>query len=177
MTSEQLFEFLYDWIDMVLNTQRKLNVPIIESHQDAPRLKTTYIVIEYAADMSKTGRATLTDPASAPDDPEDEAEQEEGNIFIIEDYKYVLDLREENGSGNYLKYIIDSIENPEVQEYFFNNKIAFMGNGNIQPVPSINDNKWIKQAVVEIQLGLPTYNESSSGSWIDSVDYTASIRD
>ena len=175
MTSEQLFEFLYDWIDKVLNEKRKLNVPIIESHQDAPRLKTAYVVIEYAANMNKTGRSTNTEPAPAPDDPNDETEQAEGNVFMIEDYLYSLDLREENGTGDYLKYIIDSIEDPEIQEYFFDNKVAFIGSGNIQQVPSINNNKWIKQAVVEIQLGLPTYNETTDSSWVDSVEYTASI--
>jgi len=175
MNSTELFNFLYDWIDKVLNTDLGLNVPIIQSNQNAPRLKTQHIIIDYVPNRSKTGRATRTDPAPAPDDPDDADEMEEGKILIIEDYVFTLDLREENGSGDYLKHIIDSIERFSIQKYFFDNKVAYLENGNIIPVPRLNNEEWIKQSVVEIRLGLSTFIETMEDSWIETVDYTAII--
>lgn len=167
-TSDQLCNFLYNWINKVLNINKGLSVPIIQSHQNAPFLQARHIVIEYAPGREKFGCASKTTPAQA---PEESGDVEEGTVFSVEDYECAVDIREENGNGDYLSYIIESIELPEIMEYFFKNKIAYLGNGNIMPVPRLNDSEWIKEAVVEIRLGIPTFQQYISNT-IDTVDYT-----
>jgi hypothetical protein len=168
MNNSELYNFIYDWIDLVLNTNKELNVPIIQSHQNAPFLQARHIVIEYAPAKEKFGRASKTTPAQA---PEESGDLEEGTVFSVEDYECTVDIREENGNGDYLCYIIESIELPEVMEYFFENKVACLGNGNITPVPRLNDSEWIKEAVVEIRLGIPAFQQYISNT-IETVDYT-----
>ncbi|MGD8707095.1 MAG: hypothetical protein PVI88_00240 [Nitrosopumilaceae archaeon] len=171
-TCQEFFKFLRTWINKILNEDRGLSVQIIKSHQNAPALKAQHIVIDYSPRRTKTGRATKTDPAPAPENPGD---MEEGLVYIIEDYSYVVELREENGCGDYLKYIVDSIETHDTQQLFFENKVSFLRSGDIQNVPRLDDTFWKKQAVVEIEIGLPTYLKDMGEGWIDEINYTATI--
>lgn len=172
MKSHDLYMFIYNWINQILNTEMDLGVNIVQSNQNAPRVKEQHIIVDFSYTRNSIGRATRTDPAEA---PEEVGELDEGTVFIVQDYNCTVELREENGTGDYLQYIIDSIERPSIQEYFYENKIAYMSNGDIQPVPRLDDNFWIKQAVVEIQLGITTQIETTEGSWIDTVDYVGNI--
>jgi hypothetical protein len=175
MKSHDLYMFLKNWIDRILNSEMNLGVNVIQSNQNAPRLKEKHIVIDFSYTRNSIGRAARTAPASAPNDADNLDELEEGTIYIVQDYLAIVELREENGTGDYLQYIIDSVERSAIQQYFYENKIAYMSNGDIQPVPRLDDNFWIKQTMVEIQLGITTQIKTTEDSWIDVVDYTGNI--
>lgn len=158
-TDEKLFIFLYDWVNKILNTEQGLNIPIIQSHQNAPAPDFPYIVIDYTPIRNKIGRAYKTEQA------------DDGEINIIQDYEYLLKIYEVGSSGNKLQILIDSLERNIIKDLFFINQISFLNNEQIQVLPRLDLNDWIKEAVVEIRLGISTHIRSNDDTWIETVEY------
>lgn len=165
MNASTLYNFLYFWIDLILNTELSLGIPIIQEYQDAPAPDERYIAIDSSPDRTTIGRAYRTEPINDPG-------PEEGLVNIVNDDELMLELREVNGTGDLLRVLTASIERASVQLLFAENKITYFGDEGVKIINRTNDNKWIKEAVVEIRLGVGEGIETFEDSWIDTVEYS-----
>ena len=162
MNSDQLYLFLRTWVNQILNIENLQNIQIIQSHQNAPSPEFPYMVIEFAADKTRIGRASKT------------SVDEHGISKIISDYLNRIEIWEEGGNGDRLQMIIDSIDRSEIRELFQKNQVAFLGQESIRILPRLNANDWIREAMVELRLGIATKTEEHS-SWISEVELIQEI--
>jgi hypothetical protein len=166
MTSEELLDFLYEWIYQILVIECGDNIPIIESNLNVspPNAEDPYITIEFSGSKNKIGSASKMEP-----------DKITGISKVINDYGELIELREVNGNGDRLRTIIDSTDRREINDLFRTNQVAYLGEeGNITPVPRLNGKDWVREALVEIRIGVATGTTEQSGV-IETVEYSGTI--
>lgn len=173
MTGVALRTYLKAWITKVLITEGgEVDLFIISSHQNTPAPDKPYITIQYNGGKSKTGRAAKPDVYFNDEDGNDPLN---GTRLLVSDWGIEIEIRETNGEGDRLRLLIDSFDREDIyNDYFVINKIAHYTNGNVFPVPRLNQEDWIKESMVEIQLGSAEGTRETT-SWIDTVQYEGSI--
>lgn len=173
MTGLELRTYIKAWITQVLITEEgETDLPIISSHQNAPSPDEPYITIQYNGGRSKTGRASKPDVYF---NDEDENDPLNGTRLLVSDWGIEIEIRETNGEGDRLRLLIDSLDREDIHnDYFVANKIVHYTNGNILPVPRLNQEDWIKESMVEMQLGSAEGTRETT-SWIDTVQYEGTI--
>jgi len=167
MTNTTFYEFLYDWIDLVINTIGGRTIPIIQSHQNAPEPSGQFIVIEYSPNKQKIGRACVTEPLPAGD-------PNEGQTQIISNYNQRAEFWEVGGDGNLLAEIVESIEREQIKTFFNTKDVSFFRAEPIQSIPRLENEKWVQQSVVEILFGVASEIKETPG-WIETVETTGTI--
>lgn len=77
----------------------------------------------------------------------------EGTRTLINDWDFVVELWEENGTGETLRLLIDSIDRQEIKDLWSTNKYAFRSSTQILNIPRLPQNKWKKEAMTELTIG------------------------
>lgn len=164
MTGLELAGYLHAWITQVLITENgDSELLIINSHQNAPSPTTAYITVAYNATRSREGRASKGDVL------------DDGTRLLVSDWGLEIELRETNGDGDRLRMLIDSLDREDIYHtYFVNNGIAHYGSNDVTPIPRLNQESWVREAMVEMRLGIAEGTRETT-SWIDTVDYTGTI--
>lgn len=174
MTGTELRGYLKAWITQVLITENVCEdaLEIISSNQNAPHPDSQYITIAYNANRSRNGRASKPDVYY---NSEDEGDPKNGTRLLVSDWGLEVELRETNGEGDLLRVLMDSLDREDIHEtYFMANNIAIYNEGDVQQIPRLNQESWIKEAMVEIRLGIAEGTRETT-SWIDTVDYEGDI--
>jgi hypothetical protein len=165
VNSNDIYLFLWNWVNLIVNTEGGECLEIIKSHENAPAPDFPYIAIQYApTNQEKIGRATKTET------------DDEGFTKVISDYEATIEIWEEGGTGDRLRSLLDSIERSDIQDMFMENQIVFFNDNPIQIVPRLDKNEWINEALVEIRLRFATKTLENSG-WIETIEYTGQIGD
>jgi len=156
--------FLRDWAVLVLNTELSLDVPIIYSHQNAPAPSQSdpYLVITYAANSNKFGR-----PRTPPPD-------ENGETNLVNDYILNIELWEVNGDGGLLVELLNSIDRQNIKDLWNASNYALLSHGSTQHIPALKDNKWTKEAVLELVISTADQKGEDAGL-IENIEYTGEI--
>lgn len=87
----------------------------------------------------------------------------EGTRTLVNDWDFVVELWEENGTGETLKLLIDSIDRQEIKDLWSTNKYAFRSSTQILNIPRLPQNKWKKEAMVELTIGAAEATLETSG--------------
>jgi hypothetical protein len=177
MKSETFYEFLYEWINRVLNVNNGLGIEIIRSNESAPTPNSNntdidddgfvdnddpnkkpdpYIVISYSGTLERFGSASKSNKAD-----------EDGFITISNDFDKTIEIREVHGEGDLLQMLIDTRESQEIRDFFRENYISYRTDGPIQPIPNITDNEYTFESIVEIKLGFATGTKYKVGFFED----------
>lgn len=163
MTAIDLRTYLKAWAVQVLNTEQGMGLIIISSHQNAPAPDQRYITIDYSSGRTPIGRATKGDT------------QDDGTRLLVDDHGLTIEIRETNGEGDALVELAKSIERDDIQAtYFCANGIAHYKTGNIVPIPRLEADAWIKESMVELELGIAESTRETT-SYLETVDYSSEI--
>jgi len=165
--NNDFYEFLYDWINKVINIDGGENIIIIQSHQNTPIPEYPYITIEYNPNKEKIGRSGKTEPAG-------DTAEEPGLVKIYGMYQNRVEIRETGGDGDRLQALLDSIERTEIQDFFNQANVALYDSEPIQSIPRLDGKEWIREAVVEILFGISSVIEENTG-WVETVNYEGTI--
>jgi hypothetical protein len=162
--NEEIYQNLYDWADQVLNQERCLDMTIIKSTQNVPKPKRNdcYIVINYASNLDRIGRPYRTEV------------DDYGKRNLINDYVGILELREVNGDGEYLRVLIESLDRQEIQHLWSSNSLTHYNEGDILQLPRIQETNWKKEALVELTIGYSVATEDNTGL-IETIEYQGTI--
>lgn len=154
-----LLDFLWGWINQILNTEEELNIPIIFGEQNAPAPieEGAYIVIHQPMINTKIGYARKS------------GVNINGDQTIGSDYEVTVQLDEIAGKGDLLQILIESIERPSIQQLFKNKRVSFMRNENINRIPNMTENIWELRSTVDIILAYG-YGIIENVNWIEEVE-------
>jgi hypothetical protein len=163
MTYEEIYDFLYDWIEFVVDPGQTGTPPVIRSHTNTPAPGEHYVTIQYNGNRRKVGRPSKTDP------------DELGIRKQINDYEVRVQLWESKAGGDLLNAIINSVELIDVHSLFTTNNVAYMGEDtDIQDISRKKDEKWETETTCTIRLMIPISVDEES-SYISDVQYTGII--
>ena len=173
MTSSQIFEALYNWVEQVLITEGlEAGLPIIASHQNAPSFDKPYITISYGSSKGRFGRASKGDVYF---NEADENDPLNGTRLLVADWVLTIEIRETNGEGDRLQALLDSLDREDIYpQYWIGNGIIHFQSTEVQMLPRLNQEDWIQESIVEMQIGSATGTRENSG-WIDTVEYEGTI--
>lgn len=145
MTIDDVYTFLYGWINQVLNTEMALAIPIIESNQNAPRPAVPYFVIHKPPisniDLGLGDRGLW----EFTDEPEDE-----GEVCSSKNWQASISLEEIGGSGTTMQYLVDSLIREDILDLFRNAKISLSRNEAITPTTDVTQNFIEKRAIMDV---------------------------
>lgn len=147
-----LYNFLYEWINLVLNQEFLLNIIIIKSYQDAPApTGCSYIVIDAPTGRRKVGSPSAQEP------------NDKGARNLVNDYEYKIEISQVNGDGELLQLLVDSIDRQEIKDLWRKNNFVYYSQGEIIKIPRLSESKWKKEAMVELTIGtaVTTVEQSS----------------
>jgi hypothetical protein len=163
--SQEIYENIYDWIDQILNQEMCLGFTIIESHQDIPKAKRdeVYMVIQYSpTNIDRIGRPTKTEVDS------------NGKRNLINDYVGILELREVNGDGEYLRVLLESLDRQDIIDYWSSKNLSQYTEGSVINIPRIQETNWKKEALVELTIGYATATKENIG-YIENVEFEGTV--
>jgi hypothetical protein len=165
MTNDELYNFLYDWAEQVLDPGKTGTPPIIISHENAPAPKVNHIVIQYNGNRRKIGRVNKTKI--------DEITETRKHV---NDYEVIVDLWESKGGGDLLQSLLDSVELFDILQLFNTNHVSYLGeNSPIQSVPRLLNERWVKESLVSIRLMIPSSVEETNAGIIENIEYTGTV--
>jgi len=164
MTGKELASNLRLWVEYVLIEENgDADLLVIYSHQNAPSPEKEYITIDYNAERNQNGRASKGDV------------QDDGSRLNVSDWGLGIELRETNGDGDRLRMLADSLDREDIHHtYFVEKGLSVFTVGNIMPVPRLNQESWIRESMVELQLGVAEGTRETT-SWITTVEYEGDI--
>lgn len=163
MTSEELRTNLIAWIKAILTEQGQGSLQVISSHQNAPSPGAHYITVKFGPNRDRFGRASKGDV------------QDDGTRLLVSDWVGTVELWETNGEGDLLRILMDSLDREDIYHaYFVEKSIVHYNQGEIAQVPRLDNESWIREAMVEMTLGLAEGTRETT-SWIDTVDYSGDI--
>lgn len=152
MNLNDVYDFLYDWINYVLNTRYNYNIPIIIGSQNVPAPAETYIVI-HEPPMSN-------DPVGNTQVKENYVEYEDDEDLVGTSYKKysntwqaTINLEEVNSSGIYLPKLKNTIEEDTIKDLWLaQQKISFVdmnaGNANNDLIGNIIEKRYNQELVL-----------------------------
>lgn len=155
MTTTEVWDFLYNW------TSRVLDVPVVESHQDAPAPEGTYVTIDYAGSWRLAGTAPSHRIQERPDLPSP-------RVFV---YRGSAQVREVDGDGENLLRLIESLDDPNYTPSFGNNGLSILKTSGPVAMPVVEQSQWRRESVLTLEL---SWARAYAGSTltIDSVSVT-----
>lgn len=159
---DTLYNFIYDWCDRILNTELALTIPIIASNDNAPAPTGSYICVDVQPTSNKIGQYSAGDPANGT------------TRNLVNDNEFLLELREVRGVGDKLQLLIQSIDRQDIQDLFYANGVSYMGEGQIQGIPSLKNKLWKAEAVCELRLNVATTTVEAT-TYISEVEFINNI--
>lgn len=164
MTSKQLRGYIKAWITDVLITGHGYSgLKIITANQNAPAPKGTYITMDYFGVRDRIGRASKGELL------------ETESRLLVSDWRIRFQLRESNGDGDLLRLLLDSLDREDMyHKHFVANSIAHLNSTDISPVPRLNLESWVRESMVEMQLGAAEGTRENAIA-IETVEYNGDI--
>jgi hypothetical protein len=165
MSNDPVYDFLYCWVDQVINQEMGCNIPIMQSHQPKQEVSQqgTFISIDYAPNRTKVGRSSKC------------SVDENGNRIIVNDYEYVIEIWETNGNGQHLEALLNSLERSEIEALWSENNYVFYGrNTDIINLPRTQENNWKKECLIELEFGTAKGVQDKTG-YINDVGISGDI--
>lgn len=142
--SEDLYTVVYEFVDLVLNTERPTlaETPIIKSEQDAPPPTTgPYIVVGHAPKATPNGRSYKADPDG------------DGVQELKSDYTLTLEVWEVNSDGELLAILLDNMDRQDTKDAFIAAGFSFMSTaGDVQDLDAVQGSKWRHEKMVELMF-------------------------
>jgi hypothetical protein len=189
MTPTELMDFVYSWINKVINTDAipARDLKIIEEYQSAPRPDLPYLTISNPFGFHPIGRATKggikVNDSGIPIDEEGDpiAPGENGVQEMVQDFQATITLKEigsrnestgvpNGGDGRFLQELLMSIEKEEIQQLGATNQVAFLTELGISASPEERGGEWDLIEMLDIQFGFAV-KATERLSWIDTVDW------
>jgi len=173
LTNAEIVSFLIGTIiNPILTTNGYTDTPVISSHQNGPEpvADDIYLVVEYAGSKTIKGKPRYISEYQE----ETPITDSYFNRYNISDNEISIDITEENGEGELLGLIIDSLYQRDIKELFKSNQIALMRIGDIIPAPELLDNRWVKRSVLEIILGIASATLEEIES-IETVQFSGTV--
>lgn len=137
MTNSELWDALYDWISSVLE-----GVEVVESHQDAPAPKGTYIAIDYAGNWRFAGTTPNNRIDGAPS-------LVSPRVYI---YRGSVQVREIGGDGEALMRIVESLDDKEFVGSFGKKGFSVLNTSGPVALPSLDQSRWRRESVLTLEL-------------------------
>jgi hypothetical protein len=157
MTVLDMYETLYAWMDLVLNTgDNPLGISIIQSHQNKPTPLENYLVIGESYDWRTIGHANTTD-----------IDTDKKSHFI--DYEVTVVFWEVKGSGDALRYFRQSLEWQSASDFLGSKGLSFYRSGIQTQMPRLSEKTWIKEQRLEVIFGV-RLDFQEVRSWIEKVE-------
>lgn len=166
MTSD-LYDAFYDWADLVLNQgSSPLNIPIIQSHQNAPAPTGQYLVIDFSpASLIAEGYASSGDADA------------QGKVHRVTDYTILVSFWDVGGSGDALRFLRQSLEWQTIGDTLRASGISFRSAEGIQQSPRLRgESDWVKEYRLGITFGIAVDMPETLG-WIQTVELINQIGD
>jgi len=172
MKATDIYNFIYDWVDLVVNTIGGRSIPIIESHDNAPAEAGVFITIKYAPMRTKEGRPSIESDVEV----EDGAPAEDpGTRSQYQDQLLLVELWETDAYGDCLNELSNSGELDAVLTYFCENGFVYVRDEGVKVVPRLqDDNKWKRESMLEVVMRIANVTEETL-QWIESVNYTGKL--
>lgn len=98
----------------------------------------------------------------------------EGVRSLINDYDFLVEIWEVNGTGESLRLLIDSMDRQEIKDLWSAGNFALRSQGEIQNLPRLPQNKWKKEAMVELTIGAAEATLEKSG-FISDLEFTGMV--
>jgi hypothetical protein len=92
---------------------------------------------------------------------------DDGYIILSNDFDKTIEFREVNGGGDLLQMLLDTRESQEIRDFFRENYVSYRSEGQIIPIPSITDNEYTLESLVEIKIGFATGTRHKVGYFED----------
>jgi hypothetical protein len=173
--ADALYDFLYDWVNLIANVENKRNIKIIQSHENLPTPdndgddettsedEKTYISVGYSGIVGRIGRAFK--PTETDDN---------GKVSIKNDFEKTVEIREVNGDGDLLELLIENIERQDILDLWHKNYVVFRRVESSQKLDRTQENEWVRESLIEIVVGFARGTIYKPG-WIEDVKYTGTI--
>lgn len=140
MTINEIEKFLYDWINLILNTEQSFGIEIIRGNRNAPRPDLPYIVIH---DPPITNRKTSRGNWESTTD-------EFGNLSWAIYYETSISIEEVGGNGESFKFLLNSINRQDIKDLWTQNNISLLRNENILNISDITENYVERRTIMDI---------------------------
>lgn len=165
MTSNELYLFLYNWVNQVLNIDGGMSVPIIRAFQNAPEPseEDPYVVIDSAPNRTKIGMEYMENETDG-----------SGNITYTDDMQFVIEIWEVNGRGDLLDMLVKSINKRSIREIWDDELLSYISESDIRNMPRTQENNWKNEAMIELTLRIGEGTIEEIG-YIEDVEYTGTI--
>lgn len=98
----------------------------------------------------------------------------EGQRTLINDYVFKVELWEINGTGETLRLLIDSIDRQEIKDLWSSSAYSLFSTETIQILPRLPQNKWKKEAMLELTIGAAEATLETPG-FIEDAEITGTI--
>ena len=154
-SAEELWNALYYWVRSVLPQKIK----VVESHQDMPTPKGCFITISYAGNWHFAGTTASRMVVSRPDLPSP-------RLFT---YRGTIELREVEGDGENLMKLMESLENPEIQDIFETAGISVLRTDGPTAMPALQQAQWRRESMLTLEMSWARAYEGSTLT-IESVE-------
>jgi len=158
MKGSELYEFIYDWANLVLNTP-VLTVQIIQAFQNTPAPAENYLAIPKTPTLDSQGMSTRT------------AYKDSTGVqsFIIE-YEASITIREIGGSGDNLSALINSLDLLAVRKLFADNQVSLLRHGSVASLPRLNELLWKDEFILPLTF-LIMDQVDDTRTWIELVNF------
>jgi len=170
LNADTIYNFIYDWVNLVVNTKGGRTIPIIRSHQNSPSPGDTYITIKYSTNRTKEGRPSIDTeitPGAEPTDP--------GTRNQYQDVLLDVEIWETGADGDFLNELQTSPELDDVLNFFVTHKVTYVTDNGVVASPRLlGSDKWKKESLLEVTLRVADITEESL-YWIDDVEIEGTI--
>ena len=149
-TYDDIYNFLYDVINEILNIQFNRGIPIVrgdQSHYPSTKKNNPYITISAQAGGERIGWAERDYKTASGLNGADE-------INTKDDWQEVFTIYETDGHGDLLRLIISNLESQKIIELFYRSGYSWMNAGDVIYIPRIKNESTIRECMFELTLAL-----------------------
>ena len=158
-TEAEIFDIIWGWVDLVLNTIKEKDILIIFSDQNAPSGVEEYIVIQKPFDSQDpvgSGNVTKTDST--------------GKVTITQNWEATLNISEERSANEYLPLLSNTLNFYQVKEYFRDKDLSILNILSNNNITRQEGSQRIKGASMDVRVAY-TITETDTPGYINTVDF------
>lgn len=151
---DPLYTLLRNWATQIFNTEQSLGLLIVESNQDIPKAKKDdiYLSIDYTSSRSRIGRGYKA-----------KADKITGLSKVKNNWLNTIEIREVNGNGDLLEELVETSDRDDIISLFNEAGFALLTSGPVQMLPSLPENTWKRESVVELTIHSGKEFEENTG--------------
>lgn len=144
MTADALYNAIYDWAELVINTEPGNSVPIIASHGNGPAPEDPCVVVQWAPSFQATGKSSSV------------WDSDDLKTYHIQDQEIDFVIWEIGGRGSYLTLLRDSLNRYDIRQTLLEKNVSFFRSGQMIQVPKANQGEWSRELRMEFIFGVTT---------------------